>query len=403
MTLATTLRERRDELGLSLREVQRRTGISNAHLSQVETGKIERPEINLLFELSRLYDLDLVDLMQQSGHVSPTGSGADRAMTTAALRAVGQLPAHQTAEALNYLRRLSRRVPVAQISEHSARRRVESIAERALRAADALDETPTPLGQVGEAAGVQHVLGIEHLPQEVGEAKPKRWKKVLGAAVFENSCIYIDHDLHHRRQRFTQAHEIAHLMIPWHEAAYRLDDERQLFFDTEDELEAEANAAAAHLLFQGHRYHEKAADRALSIEAPISLAVEHDASIHSSIRYFVEQHELPIAVLIAGRYTQFDGTLPIWQSFESDAFLLQYGRLADHMPSSGLPIDDPEYVLGALAAASFEAASTPSANVTLQDVDGLNHRFLAESFFNGFTVFVMVTAKSHAVPRKPRS
>lgn len=405
MTLAKTLRERRDELGLSLREVQRRTGISNAHLSQIETGKIERPEISLLFELARLYDLDLVDLMHQAGHLTRSGSGPDRAMTAAALRAVGELPAHQTAEALNYLRRLSRRAPAgAQVSEHNARRRVESIAERTLRVADAVDVIPTPLREVGAAAGVMHVRTMKELPSEIEEAAPRRWKKVLGAAVFADSSIYVDRDgLHGRRQRFTEAHEISHLMIPWHEAAYRLDDERQLFFDTEDELEAEANAAAAHLLFQGRRYHERAAALPVSIQAPIDLAVQHDASIHSSIRYFVEQHELPVAVLIVGRYTQFDGTLPIWQSFESDTFLAQYGRLTDHVPSSGLPVDDPEYVLGRLALASFETTSPAAENVMLQDVDGHNHKFLAESFFNTFTVFVMVSAKGHAAPRRVSS
>ncbi|MDQ3629770.1 MAG: ImmA/IrrE family metallo-endopeptidase [Actinomycetota bacterium] len=232
--------------------------------------------------------------------------------------------------------------------------------------------------------------------------KPRRWKQILGAAVFDDSSIYIDTSLHARRKRFTQAHEIAHLMIPWHETAFRIDDERQLFFDTENELEAEANAAAAHILFQGNRYHERAAALPVSIQAPIDLAYEHDSSIHSSIRYFVEQHELPVAVLVTGRYAQFDGTLPIWQLYESDAFLAQYGRFADHVPSSGLPVDDSEYVIGALAMASFETTSPPAETVTLQDADGHNHRFIAESFFNQYTVFVMVSPKRHDRPRRAR-
>jgi hypothetical protein len=182
------------------------------------------------------------------------------------------------------------------------------------------------------------------------------------------------------------------MLIPWHETAFRLDDESRLFFDTREALETEANAAAAHLLFQGRRYHERAADSQLSINVPIGLAQTHGASMHASIRYFVERHDEPIAVLLCGRYQQFDGMLPIWQSFESEPFLRQYGRLTDHVPSSGLPLEG-DYVLGALASASFDASSPPSDSVTLEDRDGHHHRFLAEAFFNQYSVFVMVSPK----------
>lgn len=394
MTLAATLSDRRAALGLSLREVQRLTGISNAHLSQIETGKIERPEVSLLFELSSAYDLDLVDLMEQAGHLAGAGSGADRAMTAAALRAVGELPAHQKAETLNFLRRLSRRehAPVPDAQDES-RRRVVAIAERALRTADVVGVTPTPLDQVAEVAGIIRTVSTDELPEEVLAEKPKLWKRILGAVVFPERIIYVADGLPQGRRRFTQAHETAHMLIPWHETAFRLDDERRLFFDTREELETEANTAAAHLIFQGRRFYERAADSQLSISVPLAMAADYGASMHASIRYFAEQHEQPLAVLVAGRYTQYDGTLPIWQSFESPSFLAQYGRLTDHVPASGLPVDDPDYPLGRLAKAALDATSPPSETITLQDADRERHRFLAESFFNQYTVFVMVSPK----------
>lgn len=391
-TLAQTLRDRREELGLSLREVERRTSIANAHLSQIETGKIEKPEVSLLFELAQAYDMDLVQLIEKSGRLSGETSSTERALTAAALRVVGQLPAHDKAETLNFMRRLALRQRAPQASfEHEARHRVEAIAERALQAAGVAGEIPTPLAEVSKVAGIVASRAIDELPDEILSQKPGRWKKVVGAVLFADKTIYVDRRLHERRVTFTEAHEIAHMLIPWHETAFRLDDESRLFYDTREELEGEANAAAAHLLFQGHRYHERA-DSNLTLSAPIALAESHGASMHASIRYFVERHDDQVAVLLCGRYEQFDGTLPIWHSFESDRFLQRYGRLTDHVPASGLPLSD-DYVLGALAAASFDATVPQADVVTLAAIDGTRRRFAAEAFFNQYSVFVMVSPK----------
>ena len=59
----------------SLREVERRTGIHNAHLSQIETGAIERPAPNMLWALAEVYELDLAELMRMSGHVEAAAKG----------------------------------------------------------------------------------------------------------------------------------------------------------------------------------------------------------------------------------------------------------------------------------------------------------------------------------------
>jgi transcriptional regulator with XRE-family HTH domain len=399
-SLGQKLRERRDALGLSLREVEKLTGISNAHLSQIETGKIERPEVSLLFQLAEAYDLDFVELMNQAGHLTPGGTGSERALTGAALRAVGQLSTPQTAETLNFIRRLSRKKGPHELTfQRDARNRIEAIAERALRTAGVAGTVPTPLKDVADVAGIVDSFSIEDLPAHIAAEKPGRWPKILGAALFEEKAIFVDKNLHERRVTFTEAHEISHMLIPWHEAAFHLDDESRLFFDTQETLETEANAAAAHLLFQGHRFHERAADSELSINVPIELAKSHGASMHAAIRYFAERHDAPVAVLLCGRHEQFDGTLPIWQSLESESFLASYGRLTDHVPPSGLPTSE-DYVLGALASASLDATDAVSDTITLAPLDGQAHRFLAEAFFNQYSVFVMVSPKKQARSRR---
>src|SRR5262249_23678955 len=143
--------------------------------------------------------------------------------------------------------------------------RIAAIAERALVWADAAGNPPTPLEDVARAAGVLGFEPIENLPAEAESGKPSYWKRILGAVVFPTRVIYVDQMQEGGRASFTKAHETAHVLMPWHETAYLLDDERRLFFGTREELEAEANLAAAHLIFQGHRYHQEALESETSI------------------------------------------------------------------------------------------------------------------------------------------
>jgi HTH-type transcriptional regulator, competence development regulator len=108
-SLARVLAEARRELGLSLREVERRTGIRNAHLSQIETGTIARPEMALLWELSIAYGLDFARLLSLAGYEAAGQAAADRGRMTVALRALGQLTPAEQAETLEFMAELRRR------------------------------------------------------------------------------------------------------------------------------------------------------------------------------------------------------------------------------------------------------------------------------------------------------
>jgi transcriptional regulator with XRE-family HTH domain len=109
-TLGRVLREARAAAGLSLREVERRTGIRNAHLSQIETDTIAKPEMALLWELAALYDLDFSRLLALAGHVAGGAtSGAQRRRMTVALRALNRLEPRDQDEALRFMAELKAR------------------------------------------------------------------------------------------------------------------------------------------------------------------------------------------------------------------------------------------------------------------------------------------------------
>lgn len=107
-TLAGILREARRGSGMSLRDVERATGISNAHLSQLETGTIERPDVALLWDLATLYDIEFEELAGLAGHIEDPGRRRG-ARIAVALRALGGLTDDEYDEALRYIAELTRR------------------------------------------------------------------------------------------------------------------------------------------------------------------------------------------------------------------------------------------------------------------------------------------------------
>ena len=98
-TLGQTLKDARVAQELTLRDVERATGIHNAHLSQIENDTIATPDLAMLWELSRHYGLDYVDLMHLAGYAAEANSPKrERQRLAAAFRAMGELtPADQTA------------------------------------------------------------------------------------------------------------------------------------------------------------------------------------------------------------------------------------------------------------------------------------------------------------------
>src|ERR1051325_1287734 len=69
LRLAVELNRLRAASGLTLRTVETQTGISNAYLSQLETGKAENPSPAMLKKLADLYRASYEALMQYAGYL----------------------------------------------------------------------------------------------------------------------------------------------------------------------------------------------------------------------------------------------------------------------------------------------------------------------------------------------
>jgi transcriptional regulator with XRE-family HTH domain len=69
--LATVLRKIRGVSGSSLREVERKTGISNAYLCQLESGAASKPSPEVLHKLAAFYEVPYESLMEAAGYLEP--------------------------------------------------------------------------------------------------------------------------------------------------------------------------------------------------------------------------------------------------------------------------------------------------------------------------------------------
>lgn len=108
-TLGETLAAARGQRGWSLRAVEKKTGIHNAHLSQIEKGTIERPDPNMLWTLATIYELNFQDLMRLAGHVGQRqANDTRRSVMGAALYALDDLSAEEQREVLDFMTKLRR-------------------------------------------------------------------------------------------------------------------------------------------------------------------------------------------------------------------------------------------------------------------------------------------------------
>lgn len=74
LKLAAYLKELRITKNLSLRDVEKATdnAISNAYLSQLESGKIIQPSPHILDHLAKAYRVPYEDLMAVAGYIRPS-------------------------------------------------------------------------------------------------------------------------------------------------------------------------------------------------------------------------------------------------------------------------------------------------------------------------------------------
>lgn len=275
--------------------------------------------------------------------------------------------------------------------------RIGRIVDRALRESGALGVLPTPLGAIREAAGIAAIEPIEALPA----AGPPPPRAILGALWFEARSIYVDERQSAPRRRFTEAHELVHALCPWHHAALREDTAHELFGPVREAVEAEANAGAGMLLFQGSAFAARAGAAPRSMATVRALAELHGASLHATLLHYARTHPAPVAMLLAGRFPLKGGGLPVWRGAESRAFAHRHGPATALAPA----VLAPSSALHELLEAARRSSAPPVAIVALAD----GTRVRAEAHYNRHAFLVLLVplaVREHRqrarAPQEPR-
>ncbi len=100
--LGSFLAKARSAAGKSLRAIERETGISNAYLSQLETGKIKTPAPQNLHRLAEVYRVPYELLMELAGFPVPEAFTARSTSANANAR-IGPVTADEEEALVEYL------------------------------------------------------------------------------------------------------------------------------------------------------------------------------------------------------------------------------------------------------------------------------------------------------------
>lgn len=76
-TLGAYLRKARTAAGMTLRQVEAQTGISNAYLSQLENGQVDNPSPQYLEKLANVYKIDYEELLRVAGYLREEPASRD--------------------------------------------------------------------------------------------------------------------------------------------------------------------------------------------------------------------------------------------------------------------------------------------------------------------------------------
>lgn len=148
----------------------------------------------------------------------------------------------------------------------------------------------------------------------------------------DSAKILIDANLHRAKHKWTEGHEIAHSVIPWHKQFCLGDQSQTLSMSCREQIENEANFGGGHLLFLGDFFRREIADHRPSFATIRYLADRYQNSITSTLYRFIEQANThpPMFGAVCGHWyddpDSFDLEAPCDHLIFSDSFRSQFSN-----------------------------------------------------------------------------
>lgn len=224
------------------------------------------------------------------------------------------------------------------MNELQAKKDIEKISYDILKSSKSLGVFPTPVDKIVEYSELIIAKNIDistihtsYLSKATDTLK-RALGKVRGLLVRKEKTIVLDLSQLPQRINFVKLHEVGHDVLPWQQSLYDAlgDDDDTLNPYVKDEFEAEANFFASTTLFQGDRFITEADKLGLDIDSSLHLSKYFGASVHATLRRYVEYSKKRCALIVLEGITP-KGMVPIQCNlrdfFPSNKFIETYGEL----------------------------------------------------------------------------
>lgn len=197
--------------------------------------------------------------------------------------------------------------------------------------------------------------------------------------------ILLDSGVPKLKQRWAEAHEVAHSITPWHQEFLLGDDDETLNQECHEQLELEANYGAGRLLFLSRRFATEASDAAQDLGSVKALSSRFGNSMTSTLWRFVEEGDrgVPMFGVVSCHPHYGDG---------SGSWTCRY-FIPSPTYATRFPCLNAESALGLMRTYCRRTRKGPlgRGEVTIADLNGEPHRFQMESFSNTYEVLTLGT------------
>ena len=201
--------------------------------------------------------------------------------------------------------------------------------------------------------------------------------------------ILLDGDVPKLKHRWSEAHEIGHSLLPWHEEMMHGDNEQTLSRACEYQIEGEANFTAGRLLFLRNRFVDEVRSSQPRIKAIKKLHGVYGNTLSTTLYRFVESiHESIPAIGMMSchphkdhRPADFDATKPCKHFIASKSFKTKFSKISN--------LDLFRAIVSYCG--KQKGGMLGNAELILVDDNGDEHRFYFETFFNTYDALTLAT------------
>ena len=271
---------------------------------------------------------------------------------------------------------------------------IEKISSEILKGSQSFDVFPTPIDKIISYTEliVSKEIDVSKIHSayfsKATDALRRALSKVRGVLDRRERTIYLDLSQKKPKLGFVQLHEVGHDVLPWQNKIHDIldDDDDSLSPETHEDFEAEASFFASATLFQHDRFLTELDKLSLEIESPMHLAKLFGASVHASLRRYVEYSKNKCALIVLENISK-NGSIAkcsLRDKFQSEYFSKTFGDLY-------FPIDL-EYTWPFVQDYHHKRRIRKDGTLTMLTQNGMVD-FTYHFFNNGYNAFVFLFPK----------